>query len=266
VLFNLPAGTYTLRGYRVGQGFTSVDVTLTAGEDKAGVALAVDAAAQLSRITGGINIVNPQTTTTETLIVLAVASTGEVPPGLSKMTVNKAFEISDVPPGAYDILASFNNDDLVLDPDPSQLPRPIRINLPADAPGGMLATGSFKVTGDVGIVGPGTGALEELPVAAAGLTLRWMDDSSEDFYGIEVFDAFGTRIWGSASSRTVEPVVKSAKNTSSIAYGGPALTPGQVYQWRITSYQCKVTAVPCTMMDAIAYSENLRGVFQIALP
>ncbi len=264
VILNLPAASYDVRGYFGGMSFAPLTgVALAANEDKAGLAL-VAGSDGLSRLTGGINIVNPQTTTAETLIVLALASTREVPPGLAKMTSGKSFDIAGIPPGSYDILASFNNDDLVLDPDPSQLPRPIRINLPADAPGGTLAVGSFKVTGDVGIMSPGSGAPGEAPVAAAGLMLRWEDDSSEDFYGLEVLDAFGERIWGNAPSFTVEPAVKSDKNTSSIAYAGPALLPGQTYQWRVTSYQCKVSSTPCTMMEAIASSENLRGVFEIA--
>jgi hypothetical protein len=140
------------------------------------------------------------------------------------------------------------------------------VNLPADAPNGSLEVGSFKITGDVKIMSPGAANPGEVeaPVAASGLTLNWDDDSGEDFYGIEVFDSFGARIWGNAPSTTIEPVVKAAKNTESLAYGGPALTPGGTYQWRITSYACKVSATPCTSLDPIASSENLRGIFEVA--
>ena len=129
-----------------------------------------------------------------------------------------------------------------------------------------MAALSFSITGDVKIFSPGaaTPGIVEEPVAATGLTLNWDDDSGEDFYGIEMFDSFGERIWGNAPSITVEPTVKAPKNTSSLAYTGPALTPGQTYQWRITSYACNVAGNPCTSLDPIASSENLRGIFEVA--
>ena len=266
-VLNLPAATFSLKGYIGGSAFKPVDnLVLGAGEAQADVRLERDANIGLSKLTGGIQIVNGQTSTTETLIVLALASTREVPAGLSAMTASSRFEIAGIPPGTYDILASYNNDDLVIDPDPSQLPRPIRVNLPTDAPGGSLDVGSFKITGDVRVVSPGaaTPGQTEAPVATAGLTFRWDDDSGEDFYGIEVFDAFGARLWGSEPSKTVEPTVKAAKNTTSLPYAGPALIPGGTYQWRITSYKCNVSQNPCTDLDPISSSENLRGIFSVA--
>jgi hypothetical protein len=267
VILNVPAASYDVHGYIAGKDFTPLTgVALAASQDKTDLALVTRTPAMLSKLTGSIDIVNGQTTTTETLIVLATAATREVPAGLAKMTAGHNYEIDGVPPGSYLILASFNNDDLVRDPDPQQLPRPILVNLPADAPGGTLAVGTFKITGDVGIVAPGTGAPDEAPVPAAGLTLRWMDDSGEDFYGISMTDAYGVRIWGSAPSTTVEPTVKADKNATSIAYTGPALTPGQTYWWRVDSYKCLNNQTPCTLMKEISTSEDLRGVFDVAVP
>ncbi|HSI03655.1 MAG TPA: hypothetical protein VLC93_04230, partial [Myxococcota bacterium] len=114
-VLNLAPGSYAVKGYLAGVAFTPVNaVTLASGEDKTGVDLVVDAAGQLFTLTGGIQIVNGQTSTTETLIVLALASTREVPAGLSAMTAGHVFTIAGIPPGSYDILASYNNDDLVI--------------------------------------------------------------------------------------------------------------------------------------------------------
>lgn len=269
-ILNLPAGTYAVRGYIAGLDFAPLlDVALAQGEERTGANLGASEAPALSTVRGSIQLVNPQTTTTETSLVLAVASTGEVPAGLSTMSVNKTYELTGVPPGRYDILASYNNDDLVLDPDPSQLPRPIRIELPQDASGGVLDVGSFKITGDVAIVSPGKDPLSQPPVPATGLILEWEDDSGEDVYGIEVFDAFGDRIWGSdASVLTTCPAVSAPKNTSQIAYAGPALEAGATYQWRVTSYTSTVTTCSpgtATTLVPISRSENLRGIFTVAM-
>lgn len=264
-LLNLRAGTYDVRAYLAGKAFApATGQALAAAEDKAGVNLAADAS-QLTTVSGTANFVNAPAGATETSIVLALASTGEVPRGLSVMTLNKAFSVAGVPPGTYDILASYTNDNLVLDPDPSQLPRPIRVTLPQDAVNGVLATGSFKVTGDVGIVSPGKNdAPGEPAVSAAGLTFTWQDDSSEDFYGLELFDAYGTRIWGSEPSTTVRPAVEAAKNVASKAYDGPALTPGQTYQWRVTSWSACTSSCNGALYKPISRSENLRGIFTVA--
>lgn len=118
------------------------------------------------------------------------------------------------------------------------------------------------------IISPGNNPPAESPVSPAGLTLQWEDDSGEDLYAIEVFNAFGERIWGSdASVVSVCPAVSSPKNTSSLAYGGPALTPGATYQWRVTSLTSDLTPCPpgeMAKLVPISRSENLRGIFTIA--
>jgi hypothetical protein len=263
VLLNIRAGTYDVRAYAQGKGFAPASgVAVAAAEDKANVNLSSDASG-LTTLNGGVNIVNAPAGTNETSVVLALASTGEVPRGLSLQTSGQRFSITGIPAGTYDILASYTNDNLVLDPDPQQLPRPIRITLPTDAPGGTLDVGTFKVTGDVAIQSPGRNdAPGEPAVSATGLTFRWEDDSSESFYGLELFDAYGARIWGSEPSTTVRPVVEVASNTSQRAYDGPALTAGQTYQWRVTSYKCNTNT--CTTFKPISRSENLRGIFTVA--
>ncbi|WP_158623289.1 carboxypeptidase-like regulatory domain-containing protein [Corallococcus sp. CA053C] len=265
-LLNLPAGTYDVKAFVQGKGFAPVTaLSLATAEDKIGVNLTADAAPALTSLAGGVNIVNAPAGANETSIVLALASTGEVPRGLSIQTSGQRFSLAGIPAGTYDILASYTNDSLVLDPDPQQLPRPIRITLPKDASSGSLDVGTFKVTGDVGIVSPGRDDVpNEAAVAAAGLTFRWEDDSSENFYGLELFDAYGTRIWGSEPSTTLMPTVQAAKNATSKAYDGPALTAGQTYQWRITSWTNCTNNCNGALYKPISRSENLRGIFTVA--
>ncbi|WP_120624228.1 carboxypeptidase-like regulatory domain-containing protein [Corallococcus sicarius] len=266
MLLNLAAGTYDVKAFVQGKGFAPVAaLSLAAAEDKLGVNLNADAAPALTTLAGGVNLVNAPAGANETSIVLALASTGEVPRGLSIQTSGQRFSLVGIPAGTYDILASYTNDNLVLDPDPQQLPRPIRITLPADAPSGSLDVGTFKVTGDVSIVSPGRDDVPNEPgVAAAGLTFRWEDDSSETFYGLELFDAYGSRIWGSEPSTTLMPAVQAPKNATSKAYDGPALLTGQTYQWRITSWSNCTSNCNGALYKPISRSENLRGIFTVA--
>ena len=76
----------------------------------------------------------------------------------------------------------------------------------------------------------------------------WADDSGEDHYEVRVFDAFGNMVW---EDRDI-PGVSGNKNVS-VAYGGPALTPGLLYQFRATSIKRGGTAISAT--------EDLRGTF-----
>jgi len=51
---------------------------------------------------------------------------------------------------------------------------------------------SFKVTEALGVVSPG--ADEPEPVSGP-FDLRWLDDASENFYTVVVYDAFGELVW-----------------------------------------------------------------------
>ncbi|MEO7095335.1 MAG: hypothetical protein ABI175_18910, partial [Polyangiales bacterium] len=94
------------------------------------------------------------------------------------------------------------------------------------------------------------GAAAAEPVTGAP-TFRWADDSSEDEYLVEVFDAFGRRIWMATT-----PGISGG--TASLAYAGPALAAGMYYQYRVTSSkQSGGQAQRCEL----ARTEDLRGVF-----
>jgi hypothetical protein len=139
------------------------------------------------------------------------------------------------------VLAAFENDKLVRDPDTSigntATLHIVVAGTPVDA-------GNFKVTEALNVVRPGATQVE---TAVMPLTLVWADDSSEDRYLVEVFDNFGTKIWFNDN-------VPSAKGSQdvSVPYGGPALTSGGYYQFRATSMK---DGVP------ISRTEDLLGVF-----
>jgi hypothetical protein len=251
-IFNVPAGDYEVRGYASGLQLTPAMVTV-ADLDLTGVDLALSDQ-PLNTISGTMQIVNPDDCTL-TSVVLAVESTfdeligrGELPPGLRSPAAGEpsiangeVWMITDVPDGKYVVLAAFENDDCVRDPDTSIAGTEIvRIDLPTGA--GTL-TQTFKVTGAMALVGPG---LDEPEAVTAPPTLEWADDSGEDNYLVEVFDAYGDLVW-----MTEIPSVSGAA-TVQVPYAGP-FDAGMYYQFRATARDNTDTPLSRT--------EDLRGVF-----
>lgn len=163
-----------------------------------------------------------------------------------------------------------------MDPDPQQLQQPIVVSPPTGAVDGVITIPSFKVTVALDVVRPGLNPVTETPVSTTGLVFEWKDDASELFYGFELFNASGERIYGSAPSAIQQPAVKlpavSGSATVTLTYGDtsgglpawPTLTSGQTYQWRATSYRCRTGGGgACSNYAAISQTENLRGIFTV---
>ncbi|NUP13552.1 MAG: carboxypeptidase regulatory-like domain-containing protein [Polyangiaceae bacterium] len=255
-IFNVPGGAYTVSGYAAGVALqpASADV---AAEAVAGVDL-LKADIELGSISGNIQIVNGGGAST-TSVVLVVESTfsetfvrGEVPRGLraplsGPPTITGDFTIANVPPGKYVVLAGFENDGLVRDPDPNIAGTQI-LHTEMPSPGVELsAEDSFKVTGALEILSPGA---EDPEPVSGNPTFSWVDDSSEDFYSIVVYDAFGNLVWENQDLPSV-----SGGNVS-VEYAGPALEKGMYYQFRATSWRS-----PGGEPGPISQTEDLRGVF-----
>ncbi|MBW2736217.1 MAG: carboxypeptidase regulatory-like domain-containing protein, partial [Deltaproteobacteria bacterium] len=123
VLFNVPAGETSVEGYR--QGLAIDPASVTVGNETVKDVVLVGSTAGLATVTGSVNIVNaPGGSLTSVLLVLestfdALQKRGESPAGLRAGDVASDFSIENVPPGDYVVLAAFENDDLVRDPDES---------------------------------------------------------------------------------------------------------------------------------------------------
>jgi hypothetical protein len=255
-LFNVHAGAVTVVGYRRGLEVAPaavavgdaplVDVDLTATLE------GVDAMATVS---GQASLVNPGNGDATSVVLIPVSVfndallRGPVPfglrapdPGLDP-DVNGAFSIRGVPAGTYKVLAAFENDFLVRDPDTSIGGTELLEITVASTADQTIAEG-FKITGSLDVVGPGA----EVPEVVSGTpTFVWADDSSEDNYVVQVFDVFGEKIW----EKLDVPRVTGDKNVE-VQYEGPALAPGYYYQFRAISIK---DGVP------ISQTEDLRGVF-----
>lgn len=259
-IFNVPEGSYTVRGYMVGVQLDPATTSVTAGEATLEVNL-TEADRPLSTVSGNIQIVNAPGGLA-TSVVLAIESTfvedaarGEVPPGLRVGDVLGEFTFTDVPDGRYVVLAAFENDGLVRDPDQTiGGTRIVRIEVPDPVAGNVVALPEgFKVTGALAVISPGADGPEEVLTPTPIFT--WQDDSSEEWYVIRVFDAFGNEIW----SEQLPSV--SGSETVSHTYAGPALEQGMFYQFRATSFREKTG-----QETAISTTEDLMGVFQFVVP
>jgi hypothetical protein len=268
-IFNVPDGSYTVRGYAAGLQLTPA-MTTVAGMPVTGVDLALSTDG-LGTVSGSVTIVNPGMGTA-TSVVLVVASTfsdtfvrGEVPRGLrtpltGPPNITGNFTITDVPAGEYIVLAAFENDFLVRDPDPNIAGTQIvTVTMPSPGQAVPLPT-SFKITGALPIVGPGADRPEAV-MATTPPTLEWGDDASEDFYTVTVYNAYGDLVWCLSSEMmncdgpNIPAVSGSA--TVTVPYGGP-LEPGMYYQFRATAWRS-----PGGTPGPISNTEDLRGVFYV---
>jgi hypothetical protein len=259
VLFNVPAGTYSVRGYAAGLQLVPVsNVVVAPATRNEPVDLAVGDA-PLGSVSGSVNLVD-RGTGAGTSVVLVVESTfndtlkrGAVPPGLrapksGAPNLTGAFTIDGVPDGRYVVLAAFENDGLVRDPDVTiggtQIPRVTVAGaaVTLDAP--------FKITGALSVISPGAG---DIPDEVSGTPeFKWMDDSSEDYYELRVYDTKGVLVWENTN------VPRVTGGQVSVTYAGNPLTPGQYYQFRAQSMRNKHGGP-----TPISLTEDLRGIFVV---
>ena len=254
-LFNVPAGDTTVDGYRSGIRVDPVMVTATSGE--VGGVVLVGHGDGLGAVSGSVNVVNPGMGSTTSVILVvestfvATAARGEAPAGLRAAPVSGAFSIPDVPPGRYVVLAAFENDFLVRDPDTSIGGTTIQhVEVPAGGGPVMLAD-SFKVTGSLDVVSPGAMGVETISTMTPMFV--WRDDSSEDGYELRVFDAFGTMV----KEDTMVPRVTGGTNVT-YTWTGATLQAGMIYQFRALSYRDSGGSG----RTYISATEDLKGVFQ----
>jgi hypothetical protein len=249
-IFNVPAGSAEVKGYKTGVELGSATTTVAAGATQTGVTLQMTGPATAT-VSGTVQIVNAPGGS-QTSVILVVEDTfnptairGEAPPGLRvgppDHGVSGAWSIAQVPNGTYIALAAFENDGLVRDPDTSiggtAIQRVTVAGANVDVPG-------FKVTEALAVVSPGANGAEAV---SGPPTFRWVDDSSEDSYDVKVFDALGALVWEAPS--VIGP---NGNADATVTYAGPALVPGMYYQFRATSIK---NGVP------ISSTEDLKGVF-----
>ncbi|HEY0838832.1 MAG TPA: hypothetical protein VGD74_01465, partial [Vulgatibacter sp.] len=213
-LFNVPDGSARVSAWRRGANYDTelVDVEQADVAVDIGLSLGSQKTATLG---GSVAIVSGNGATS---IVIALLSTfdhelarGTLVPGLRAPepgvapNVSGAFQIDGIPDGNYVVLAAFENDGLVRDPDPDIAGTQIqRITV---SNGEVGVTPSFKVTSAVKMVGPGAG--DSVETISGTPTFRWEAYPSAKSYLLELFDTYGRRIWDTTVAKT------------SVDYAGP---------------------------------------------
>jgi hypothetical protein len=195
-----------------------------------------------STVTGTVSLVNSGGFNVTS--VLLVPETGfdpngfhaTVPAGPKATGVMSAFTIGNVPAGTYWVLPAFENDGLVLYPD--ELPRKVTVD--GNPTSKVVLQEDFKVTGALAVVG--------IQPKAAGATITFADDSSEDDYAYTVVDDTSAVV----ASGTA-PSVSGGTNVS-ITCAVP-LTPGKKYRFRVIARRAE---------GEITRTEDLAGVFTAA--
>ena len=128
-----------------------------------------------------------------------------------------------MPPGRYVVLAAFENDDLVRDPDESIGGTDI---VHIEVAGSDVTTDkSFKITEALAVISPGAYTLEVIDTGEP--TFIWADDSSEKGYELRVYDAFGELV----HEDTDVPLV-SGPDRVTYTWTNAALQAGMIYQFR----------------------------------
>jgi hypothetical protein len=191
-----------------------------------------------------VQIVNAGSGTTTSVILAPAGFDPKVPllvapSGPKAAGVTGSWAIPNVPDGQYAVLVAWENDGLVLDPDPLIGSAPVTI----DVNGADVNAGSFKVTGALDVVSPPDGSTASSPPSFV-----WQDDAGEDHYELRVFDPSGALVHEDVSV----PAVSGATNVT-YPYAGALLASGATHQFVAVSVSS--SGIPITR------TENLRGVF-----
>lgn len=209
-------------------------------------------------------------------VTLVDVGTREVIPGMRVFTnSSNNYTMSGLPDGNFEIIASLENDGIVIDPDESVTQGDPLVDVAA----GVVtpSTKDFKVTGAVEVDTPATPVNNVVPELTATPTFRWHTASSYSSfndYAIEVVNESGDTVWGGFGP--VGPVkdvalltLAKGENTDTagnitIAYAGTVLEPGRYYQLRI--YAMSDVAVSADYPQGyklLSTTENLNGIFKV---
>lgn len=262
-IFNVPAGSYTVKSWVSGYTSTEATATVTANTETKDVNLTL---MQSTRYTVSGQISFLATGNIEVDVSLVHPVTKETIPGFSTKTVGGIYTISNVPNGTYIGRASFKNDTKVIDPDWI-----VKNGEPTVTVNGANAQRNFSVTGAVLLSSPTNDSIstEPIVVTTATPTFTWIAYSSTSDYIIEVSDASGKVIWGGFSNNWAQKNIAIPKNQLSIIYNSdgkasiPSLVSGKVYHWRI--YSSKNDTNEPTGWKLISVSEDQMGLIKVEL-
>ena len=258
VIYNVPAGNYSIRPWRAGMDAPEKGTTITANAETSDVNFTV-ADDVLTQVSGSVTFL--ATSNKEVDVSLTHPVTGEAIPGLGTTTSSQNYEISNVPYAIYLARASYANDGIVMDPDWI-----VKNGEPFVTVQGGPAVRDFSVTGSANLVSPTNEASSTIPVAVSATpTFTWEAYPSSTDYVIEVTDANGQLIWGGFNEARTEKNIVILASQTSIVYNSDGLATqelvsGRNYRWRI--YASK-DANNASGWILISSSEEQRGLIAV---
>ena len=264
-ILNVSDGTWNLAALMAGfsRGEAS-GVQVSGGDAVTDVDMTVSAS-PAGRVTGTTNFVAGGTPPAS--VVLFFPGTTEAVPGLRAET-DGDFAIEDVPDGTYDVLATFDNDCNVLDPDPNLAHTAIQSVTVAG--GEVMIAETFNITNAIhldGVWGGTTCDNDDHTVSTVEfmegdtVTFTWEAyPGSTEGYAVEVIDVLGNVVWG-GFEQDGAPRLRFAKEILQADYAGEALVAG--YNYRFCIWALANDKGAPHGFRYISSSENLRGLFEI---
>ena len=261
-IYNVPAGSYTVKGYIFDYNSDEINVTVTANTESTENNITLIQGVSGS-VTGAVTFLATDNGVVD--VTLTHPITKETIPGLSTTTVDAgAYTIPKVPNGIYIARASYSNDTYVVDPDWI-----VKNGEPEVTVNNNTVTLPFSVTGAVTLTSPTNAMTTTVPVeiTTAVPTFTWVAYASTNDYVIEVSDINGNVIWGGftkeGSTITKNIIIPKAQLSIEFNSDGNAtstLKTNTIYRWRI--YASK-DAVGDPGWQLISSSEDQQGLFII---
>ncbi|MDH4192126.1 MAG: carboxypeptidase regulatory-like domain-containing protein [Betaproteobacteria bacterium] len=272
-IYNVPAASYTVKGYVAGYTVTPGAATVTAGAT-ATANLAIGAVAT-GQVPATFNLISATGVTPPANMIMSLVHpvTRESIPGLSLSKAyapSLSYSFAGVADATYLVRATYANDTIVVDPDSI-----VKFGEPSVVVAGGAPTPAqvaIKATSAVGLTSPTNALTSTVPVSVAASpapVFTWAAYPSSTDYVIEVMDAAtGTVIWGGFGSAGGQPVknITIPSATTSIDFNSDgnataALVSGRIYRWRI--YASKNNVQSPTGWSLISASEDQLGLIKI---
>ncbi|MDP2337297.1 MAG: carboxypeptidase-like regulatory domain-containing protein [Bacteroidota bacterium] len=259
-IYNVPAGTYQVKGYLSNYNSAALSVAVTAGAETSGNNIALTLGAG-GTVTGLVSFL--ATNNGEVSVTLTNPLTKETIPGLVTKTQGGSYSITKVPDGTYIVRATYSNDDYVVDPDWI-----LKNGEPIVTLSGNSVKQDFSVTGAVKLVSPTNEITTTRPIEITSLSpvFTWLAYSSTSDYVVEVSDINGNVIWGgfTKNGATITKNISVPKEQLSITFNSDGkatstLKSNNIYRWRV--YSSKDDNSSSTGWKLISVSEDQRGLF-----
>lgn len=260
IIYNIPEGNYTLKGYLSKYNSDTLMVTVTANTESSAKNFAMTAGAS-GMVAGNVSFLATSNGSID--VTLTNPLTKETIPGLITNTGDSAkYLISNVPNGKYIVRASYANDNYVVDPDWI-----LKNGEPVVTVSGNMITQNFSVTGAVKVTSPSNDSASVKPVEIKELTptFTWVAYPSTSDYVIEVSDINGNIIWGGFTKSNGTIIKNITTKQLSITFNSDGKASAQlkantVYRWKV--YASKNDS-STQGWHLISVSEDQRGLFII---